>query len=114
MSRYVRDDKEFRARVAKLADAGLTFPTAPAKLSEYPLHFDELVGDTKATLEAHGFSKKDYPANFNGVPAYVRTIEPLEIAPKGKLPELVAGLVWWSPFIAIGIVLLHVLLRGDH
>jgi hypothetical protein len=29
MSRYVRDDKQFRAQMAKLADAGLTFPTAP-------------------------------------------------------------------------------------
>jgi len=25
--------------------------------------------------------------------AYVRTIEPLEIAPKGKLPEFVAGAI---------------------
>jgi hypothetical protein len=29
MSRYVRDDKQFRAQMAKLADAGLTFPTDP-------------------------------------------------------------------------------------
>ena len=87
MSKYIRDDKTFRAQISNLADAGLKFPTAPAKLPEYPLHFDEM--ETKLV----GFSKNDYPANFNGVPAYVRTIEPLEIAPKGKLPEFVAGAI---------------------
>lgn len=62
MSKYKRDDKTFRAQIAKLADAGLTFPTAPT--------------------------------NFNGVPAYVTVHEPqYEIAPKGKLPEFVAGLI---------------------
>ena len=32
MSKYRRDDKVFREQIAALADAGLTFPTAPAKL----------------------------------------------------------------------------------
>ena len=63
MSAYKRDDKQFRAQIAALADAGLKFPTAPAKLPEYPLHFD--AGCTV----------------------------PLEIAPKGKLPEFVAGAI---------------------
>ena len=104
MNRYVRDDKQFRAHIARLADAGLRLDRSIKTAREAMV----------APLEAHGFSKKDYPANFNGVPAYVRTIEPLEIAPKGKLPEFIAGLVWWSPFIAIGIVLIHWLFGGAH
>ena len=83
MSRYVRDDKPFREPVAKLAAAGLRLDRSIKTTRETMI----------ASLEAHGFSKKDYPANFNGVPAYVRTIEPLEIAPKGKLPEFVAGAI---------------------
>ena len=104
MSKYIRDDKQFREQVAKLADAGLRLDRSIKTAREAMV----------APLEAHGFSKKDYPANFNGVPAYVRTIEPLEIAPKGKLPEFIAGLVWWSPFIALGIVLIHWLFGGAH
>jgi hypothetical protein len=37
MSNYRRDDKEFKARIAALADAGLRFPTTPGKLAELPL-----------------------------------------------------------------------------
>ena len=83
MSKYIRDDKQFREQVAKLAAAGLRLDRS-IKTAREPMI---------APLEAHGFSKKDYPTNFNGVPAYVRTIEPLEIAPKGKLPEFVAGAI---------------------
>ena len=99
MSKYVRDDKQFREQVAKLADAGLRLDRSIKTARE-------------AMVEARGFNKADYPTNFNGVPAYVRTTEPMEIGPKGKLPELVTGLVWWSPFIAVGIVLIHWLLGG--
>ena len=53
MSKYRRDDKVFREQIAALADAGLTFPTAPATLSA----------------------------------------QSPEIGPKGKLPEVVAGIV---------------------
>ena len=102
MSKYIRDDKQFREQVAKLAAAGLRLDRSIKTARETMI----------APLEAHGFSKKDYPTNFNGVPAYVRTTEPMEIGPKGKLPELVTGLVWWSPFIAVGIVLIHWLLGG--
>ena len=102
MSKYRRDDKVFREQITKLADAGLRLDRSIKIAREAMV----------VPLEAHGFSKKDYPANFNGVPAYVRTTEPLEIGPKGKLPELVSGLVWWSPFIAVGIVLIHWLLGG--
>ena len=35
MSKYRRDDKMFRAQVMSLADAGLKFPTASAKLPAY-------------------------------------------------------------------------------
>ena len=83
MSKYIRDDKQFREQVAKLDAAGLRLDRSIKTARETMI----------APLEAHGFSKKDYPTNFNGVPAYVRTIEPLEIAPKGKLPEFVAGAV---------------------
>ena len=79
MSRYVRDDKTFREQIAKLADAGLKFPTA--------------TGQACSLYRARPCSECAEPANFNGVPAYVRTIEPLEIAPKGKLPEFVAGAI---------------------
>ena len=102
MSKYRRDDKVFREQITKLADAGLRLDRSIKIAREAMV----------VPLEAHGFSKKDYPANFNGVPAYVRTTEPMEIGPKGKLPELVTGLVWWSPFIAVGIVLIHWLLGG--
>ena len=104
MSKYIRDDKQFREQVAKLAAAGLRLDRSIKTARETMI----------APLEAHGFSKKDYPTNFNGVPAYVRTIEP----PVRKtnigfnLPGLVAGLVWWSPFAALGIVLIQWLLGG--
>ena len=80
MSKYRRDDKAFREQIAKLADAGLRLDRSIKTARE-------------AMVEACGFNKAEYPANFNGVPAYVRTIEPLEIAPKGKLPEFVAGAI---------------------
>ena len=80
MSKYIRDDKQFREQVAKLADAGLRLDRSIKTARE-------------AMVEARGFNKAEYPANFNGAPAYVRTIEPLEIAPKGKLPEFVAGAI---------------------
>ena len=80
MSKYRRDDKAFREQIAKLADAGLRLDRSIKTARE-------------AMVEARGFNKAEYPANFNGVPAYVRTIEPLEIAPKGKLPEFVAGAI---------------------
>jgi hypothetical protein len=83
MSKYIRDDKQFREQVAKLAAAGLRLDRSIKTARETMI----------APLEAHGFSKKDYPTNFNGVPAYMRTIEPLEIAPKGKLPEFIAGAI---------------------
>ena len=73
MSKYRRDDKTFRTQIATLADAGLKFPTAPAKLPEYPLHFDEME-TTRGMSEATDYT-------------------PLEIAPKGKLPEFVAGAI---------------------
>ena len=79
MSKYRRDDKTFRTQIATLADAGLKFPTA--------------TGQACSLYRARPCSECAEPASFNGVPAYVRTIEPLEIGPKGKLPEFIAGAI---------------------
>jgi len=135
MSKYRRDDKQFREQINKLADSGLKFPTAPFidemehKMIGEPgsltvgtacslyrarpcsecvevntIDLSKMVGETRATLEAHGFSTKDYPVNFNDVPAYARVVEPArpvyEIAPKGKLPEFVAGIVTGAALLA--------------
>jgi hypothetical protein len=90
MSKYIRDDKKFREQIAALADAGLNFPTNPTMTQ---------------------------PANFGGVPAYVRIIESsdrvlspvvhYEIAPKGRLPEMVAGLVIMVPVALVLLVTLY-------
>lgn len=85
MSRYIRDDKTFRAQIANLAAAGLKFPTAPAKLPEYPLHFDEITYRIRDMSEA-----TDY-----------------EIKPKGRLPEVVAGVV--MGIVVLGIIALAIL-----
>ena len=104
MSKYIRDDKQFREQVAKLAAAGLRLDRSIKIAREAMV----------VPLEAHGFSKKDYPANFNGVPAYVRTIEPLEIGPKGKLPEFVAGVIAGILSVAVlaGLVKIIMMLGG--
>lgn len=82
-SSYKRDDKDFRAKITALADAGLRFPTASGE-------------------------------SFIGDAAPARIIEPptRKVHFGFNLPGLVAGLVWWSPFAAIGIVLIHWLLGG--
>jgi hypothetical protein len=109
MSKYVRDDKKFRAQVASLADAGLTFPTAPAKLPEYPLHFD---GQHCSLFRERPCNECAQPANFNGVPSYVTMHEPqqYEIAPKGKLPEFVAGFVSGLLVLALPVAALILVL----
>lgn len=101
MSRYVRDNKEFREKIRSLAGSGLRFPTNPDPIVIVKVDMAKLEGETINSLRAHGFNTADYPQQY-------------EIAPKGKLPELVSGLIWWSPIIAIAVVALHWLLRGAH
>jgi len=84
MSKYRCDDKAFRTQITKLADAGLTFPTASAKLPEYPL------GTACSLYRARPCSECAEPANFNGVPA--RTCARLNRW-KSHLPEFVAGAI---------------------
>jgi hypothetical protein len=121
VSKYKRDDEKFREQIAALATAGLVLGDNTCSLYrarpcnecspvvEVPMpDMSEMYGSTKENLKAHGFSMKDYPTNFNGVPAYMRVIEPtrptLEIAPKGKLPEFVAGLIAGGIIVAIGLL----------
>ena len=68
MSKYRRDDKAFREQVAKLADAGLVLGSF--KKEDYPAH----MGQACSLYRARPCSECAEPANFNGVPAYVRTI----------------------------------------
>ena len=100
MSKYRRDDKTFREQIAKLADAGLKFPSAPAKLPEHPLCFD-------------GFSKKDYPVNFNDVPAYMRTFEPQpDFVNKFNPSGLIAGLIFGSLLTLAAVALTLAIFGG--
>jgi hypothetical protein len=100
MSKYKREDEKFRAQIAALADAGLTLgdktcsiyrarpcnECSPVVTVPMP-DMSQMYGSTRENLRAHGFSMKDYPKS-------VPTPEPVyEIAPKGRLPEFVAGMV---------------------
>lgn len=86
MSKYIRDDKQFREQVAKLAAASLRLDRSIKTARETMI----------APLEAHGFSKKDYPTNFNGVPAYMRTIDPPTKRGHFNLPGLIVGLLYMT------------------
>lgn len=104
MSSYKRDDKDFRNRIAALAAAGLVFPTNPDSRVLSGRHInavrlDDLVGETRATMEKAGWKF---------------TSEEPKQKPKDKLPEIVSGLIWWSPLLAIAVVVIHYILRGAH
>ena len=75
MAKYRRDDKTFREQITKLADAGLVLGSF--KKEDYPAH----IGQACSLYRVRPCSECAEPANFNGVPAYVRTIEP---QPKSK------------------------------
>jgi hypothetical protein len=71
MSKYRRDDKQFRDQIATLADAGLKFPTAPA--------YARVIEPSDRVLSP---------------------VVHYEIAPKNKLPEFVAGIVTGAALLA--------------
>ena len=85
MSKYKRDDAEFRARIAELADAGLRFPSARAKL-----HFDG----------QHCSLWRERPCNECAQPANV--IEPPTRRGHFNLPGLIVGLGY---MIGLGVIL---------
>ena len=75
-SHDVRDDAEFRARIARLADAGLTLDCTP----------------------------KPYTPPFYGKGLTILIIPPMP--KRSKASEFITGLVWWLPFIVVGLALI--------
>ncbi len=141
MSKYRRDDQKFREQIAALADAGLTFPTAPAKLPEYPLHFDgmatKLVGAPGSLTigighvcslyrarpcsecvvdmaKLEGETMATITANFKGTPAYVRTLEPQPKSKKFDVAGLTCLLLSAALFIASLAAAYYVFFGGAH
>lgn len=87
MSRYVRDDKQFREQVIALADAGL------------------VLGDPTCSIHrARPCNECAQPTTFE---ESVRVVTEPQQTPKGKLPEFLAGVV----AVGIGIVGVLVLLK---
>jgi len=111
MSKYRCDDKAFRTQITKLADAGLTFPTASAKLPEYPL------GTACSLYRARPCSEckcVTVPVDINGVPAYVRTIEPPTRRGHFNLPGLIAGLIFGALLTLVAVALALAFFGGAH
>lgn len=117
-SSYKRDDKEFRARIAKLADEGLHLaqPGSPAYAQaqftpEFQRHLDR-INNAKTHTEVYEAQAAALNYSFN---QFRVKYESPKQTPKGRLPELLAGLIWWSPVIAGVIVFLHwLIVRGAH
>lgn len=132
MSRYIRDDKTFRAQIAELAALKLNFPTNPNKLQatavEFPLLAPGSLGP--GTGRKSALYPKQWPLGHVPTAAEVHAdnvrvaqarglVEP-EIKPKGKFPEVVAGVVMGIVVLGIIVVLtlaglgLVTLLGGAH
>lgn len=111
MSKYKRDDKEFKAQVAALADSGLK------------LH----VGANCSLFRARPCNECGQPANIGGVPAYVRISTPAErvlspivhVEPPTRrghfnLPGFVIGLIYGAVIVGaiVGAFLLAASVGG--
>jgi hypothetical protein len=89
MSKYIRDDKQFREQVAKLADAGLRLDRSIKTARE-------------AMVEP---------------PAYVRTIEPPTRRGHFNLPGLIVGLLYMGivgTVLGLAVVGVIALIGGAH
>lgn len=132
MSRYVRDDKEFREKIRSLAGVGLRFPTNPDPIVTGPLasiDMSKMRGESLRNLRAQGFtpdfqreldritnakSAEEVAAAVNGALDQMRVEYNMPKTPrKLSVSACFAGLVWWSPVIAAVIAFLHwVIVRG--
>lgn len=114
MSRYVRDDKQFRAHIANLADAGLHLaqPGSPAHAkAQYTPEFQRQL-DRINNAKTHS----EVAAGVEGALDQIRAEYNMPKMPKrSRLAEFAAGIVWWSPVIAGVVVFLHwLIVRGAH
>ena len=114
MSKYIRDDKQFREQVAKLANAGLRFPTNVEGGFARPASAEDFVPSRLVNPEEQAVRDLVTKRLADKAAERAQTIDPPTKRGHFNLPGLVAGLIWWSPFIAVGIVLIHWLLGGAH